>query len=613
MLTRAPGQGAVAFETQENPTMRPTRRRTLGAGVAAATVAAFVAATPAATAGGHGHGHHPGHGHWPGHHHSRTTSVQLLSFNDYHGHLEATDGPLDASLDPSQTPVGGAEHLATALKALRRTAPQGRSLTVAAGDLIGGSTFLSGLFHDEPSVETLDAMDLAVSSVGNHEFDEGTEELLRMQRGGCHPVDGCYFPTQPYRGADFQWLAANVVKESTGRTLLPGTSVKKVGGVKIGFIGMTLEATPTLVDPAGVASVDFKDEVVTANRAARQLRRQGVRSIVVLLHEGGYQSGTYDECEGISGPIATIAEQMSPEIDALITGHTHQPYVCSIPDPAGKPRLVTSAASYGQVVTETTLTIDRRTGDVVRRASSATNHLVDREKYPADKTQTQIIDKWQSIAGPLAAQVVGTNAEDITGDSSGDRGIETPMGDLVADAILWGTQAPENGGAQISFMNIGGVRASLLRAPKYAEGTGEITYAEAYDVAPFGNLLVSMDLTGSQIEEILEQQYQPVADRGSRPMLALGVSEGFSYTWDASQPQGSRVVPGSMSLNGTPIDPDATYRVSTLNFLANGGDLFTGFSAGTNVLGGAEDLANLVDYLKANPGLTAPEDRVSGL
>ncbi|MBM6404104.1 bifunctional metallophosphatase/5'-nucleotidase [Phycicoccus sp. CSK15P-2] len=586
--------------------MRSTRRRVLGAGIAATALAAFAAGTPAAVAGGHG----KGHGHWPGWGHGRTQAVQILSFNDYHGHLEATDDPLDEEQDPSQTPAGGAEHLATALAELREEAPKGRSLTVAAGDLIGGSTFLSGLFHDEPSVETLDAMGLDVSSVGNHEFDEGTDELLRMQKGGCHPDDGCYFEDDPYGGADFQWLAANVVKKSNGRTLLPGTSVKKVGGMKIGFIGMTLEATPTLVDPAGVSSVEFKDEVETANRQARALKRRGVNSIVVLLHEGGYQAGTYDQCEGISGPITTIAETMTADVDAIITGHTHQPYVCSIPDPKGNPRLVTSAASYGQVVTDTTLVIDRRTGDVDRKRSTARNVLVDREKYPADAEQTRIIDKWDTIAGPLAAQVVGTNAEPILGDSGTCRCEETPMGDLVADAILWGTQAPENGGAQISFMNIGGVREELPLEPKYDEGTGEITYAEAYDIAPFGNLLVSMDLTGEQIRTVLEQQYQPVPERGSRPMLALGVSEGFAYEWDAAS---HTVVDGSMTLDGEPMSMDATYRVSTLNFLANGGDLFTGFSAGTNVLGGAEDLANLVDYFKAHPGVTAPEDRVAGL
>ncbi|GAA4406414.1 bifunctional metallophosphatase/5'-nucleotidase [Fodinibacter luteus] len=584
--------------------MTTTRRRVLGAGIAATAIAALVAGTPALAA----EGKKPAATGNP-----NFTAVQLLSFNDYHGHIEATDGPLSKTQDPSQKAVGGAEYLSSALDALRGSAPQGQSLTVAAGDLIGGSTFLSGIFHDEPSVETLNAMRLDVSSVGNHEFDEGTDELLRMQDGGCHPVDGCYFPDDPYAGADFQWLAANVVKKDGTGTLLPGTSVKEVGGVEIGFIGMTLEATPTLVNPAGVASVEFEDEVETANAQAALLRAQGVEAIVVLLHEGGYQSGNFDQCKGLSGPVATIAAQMTPDVDALVTGHTHQPYVCSVPDPEGNPRLVTSAASYGRVVTETKLVIDKSTGDVVRNRTSAQNHLVTRDKLTPDPAQTAILEKWSTLGAAKAAEVVGSNSEDITGDASGDRGVETPMADLLADAILWGTEAPENGGAQISFMNVGGVRASFLLEPKYAEAPGEITYAEAYDVAPFGNLLVSMDLTGAQIEEILEQQYQPVEARGSRPMLALGVSEGFTYEWDATQPEGSRVVPNSMQLDGVPVDPAATYRVSTLNFLANGGDLFTGFTEGTNILGGSEDLANLVAYLKVNPGLTAPEDRIAGL
>jgi 5'-nucleotidase len=396
------------------------------------------------------------------------------------------------------------------------------------------------------------------------------------------------------------------------RTLLPATSIKKVGGVKIGFIGMTLEGTPSLVDPAGVASVEFKDEVETANKQARELRKKGVKSIVVLLHEGGVQTGTYQQCVGISDPIATIAKTMTADVDAIITGHTHQPYTCSIPDPAGKPRLVTSAASYGQVVTETDLVIDKRTGEVDRKASTATNHLVSRAALAKDATQTAIIDKWKTISGPLAARIVGTNAEDILGDSSGNRGIETPMADLVADSILWGTKAPENGGAQIAFMNVGGVRASLRLAPKYAEGPGQITYAETYDVAPFGNILTTLDLTGAQIKAVLEQQF--VTGRpGGRNALGLGVSEGFTYTWDAAAPEGSKVVAGSMKLNDVPLDLAATYRVGTINFLANGGDSFSAFTGGTNVLGGNEDLANLVAYFGANPGVTAPADRVTGL
>jgi 5'-nucleotidase len=539
---------------------------------------------------------------------SANLSVQLLSFNDYHGHLEAKNnetGPLEGK------DVGGAEFLSAKLTELR--AGHDNTLTVAAGDLIGGSTFLSGMFHDEPAVETLNAMGLDVSSVGNHEFDEGTTELLRMQNGGCHPTDGCYFPDAPYAGADFQWLAANVIRRDNGQTLLPATSVKRVNGVDLGFIGMTLEATPTLVSPAGVSSVDFKDEVETANAQAALLRERDVEAIVVLLHEGGYQATPFgiNTCNGISAPIAQIAAQLDPAIDAVVTGHTHQPYVCQLPDPSGANRLVTSAADYGRVVTETELVINRRTRDVVRDESTATNHLVERAALTADAQQTAILNKWRALSGPLAGEVVGTVAEDILGDSTGDRGIETPMADLVADAILWGTQETDS---EIAFMNVGGVRGSFrYDAITNGEQPGEITYEEAYLVAPFGNVLVTLDLTGAQIQTILEQQYQPVAARGSRPMLALGVSEGFTYEWDASQPQGSRLVRGSMALNGVPIDLDETYRVATLNFLADGGDLFTGFTAGTNRIGGPEDLANLVEFTKAHPGLTAPDSRIAGL
>lgn len=535
--------------------------------------------------------------------------IQILSFNDFHGHLEATDGPLSPALDPSQTAAGGAEYLASHLQRLRSKVGGRNSLTVAAGDLIGGSTFLSGLFHDEPAVESLEALGLDVSGVGNHEFDEGTDELLRMQHGGCHPVDGCYFPQAPYDGADFDWLAANVVRKDNGQTLLPGTKIERVQGTKVGFIGMTLEATDTLVNPAGVSTVEFKDEVETANAQARALKKQGVEAIVVLLHEGGAQTGTYRQCTGISGPVVDIASNLHPEIDAVVTGHTHQPYVCNIPDPAGQPRLVTSAASFGQVITETTLIINPSTKDVLRNRSFAENHLVARGEVRPDPTQTGIIAKWQALAGPQGAQVVGTAAATIGGDGvtgPSCRCQETPMGNLMADAVLFGTQAPEDGGAQLALMNVGGIRAPIA--------AGEITYAEAYQVAPFGNLLVTMDLTGAELEAVLNQQF--VATRG-RKTLALGVSEGFTYQWAPGDPTGqtpSAVVPGSMVLDGVPIDPDATYRVATINFLASGGDSFSAFSAGDNLLGGAEDLANLVEFLQANPNIAPPAtDRVDGM
>lgn len=577
--------------------MSSTHRRVLGAGIAATAIAALVAGTPAFA----------GPGKKPAAKKSGTQTVQLLSINDYHGNLEALSS-MTLEPEPKATliPAGGAENLATKLAEIRAKAGDANSLTVAAGDLIGGSAFISGMFHDEPSVESLNAMGMDVSSVGNHEFDEGTAELLRMQKGGCHPVDGCYFPDEPYAGADFPWLAANVVKKTSGQPLLPATSVQKVGKVRVGFIGMTLEETPTLVNPSGVASVDFKDEVETANAQAKILKRRGVDAIVVLLHEGGLSAGRYDQCVGISDPIATMATQFSSDIDQIITGHTHDPYVCSIPDPAGNPRLVTSSAAQGMTVTESNLVVDVATGEVDRGLSTATNHVVP-QTLADDPSQTAIIAKWNTLAGPLKGQVVGTHVEPITGDSTGNRGVETPMADLVADSILFNTSSL---GAEIGLMNVGGVRASL-NAQKYGEGPGEITFAEAFDIAPFGNVFVALDLTGAQLEQVLEQQY---IETRSRKALALGVSEGFTYTWDAiTTPAAPFVVPGSMKLNGVEIKPTDTVRVGTLNFLADGGDSFSAFKLGTNRVGASGDLEGLVEYFKANPGLTAPADRVTGL
>ncbi|MGB3594945.1 MAG: cell wall-binding repeat-containing protein [Ornithinimicrobium sp.] len=534
--------------------------------------------------------------------------LQLLSFNDYHGHLEVDSGAtLTAEQDPDQNPVGGATYLSTTLEGLRAKSLPEQSMTVAAGDLIGGSPFLSGIFHDEPSVESLNVMELDVSSVGNHEFDEGTDELMRMQDGGCHPDDGCYFPDEPYAGADFPWLSANVVEKNGGDTLLPGTYTQDIRGVEVGFIGMTLEATPTLVSPGGVSTVDFLDEVETANASAAQLQADGVESIVVLLHEGGYQDGGYSECDGVSGPIVDIAEDLDPAIDMVVTGHTHQPYICDIPDPDGNSRLVTSANQYGRVVTESDVVLSQETSDVVRDDTTSANNLV--LQNVTDPTMDALITKWKDKSDVVGAEVVGTLAEDITGSAGGDRGIETPLANLVADSILYGTEGPDQGDAEISFTNVGGVRADLLVDQiTNGEQPGEVTYAEAFSVLPFGNILVSIDMTGADIKAVLEQQFDPT--RG-RQYLALGVSDGFTYTWDDTQPQGSKV--SDMELGGVPLEDGTTYRVSTLNFLAEGGDSFTAFTDGTNLLGGPEDFKNLVDFMGANPGLVAPADRVAGL
>jgi 5'-nucleotidase len=348
--------------------------------------------------------------------------VQLLAFNDYHGHVQS-----DAAGNVDGVDAGGGEYLSAKLNELRMGHKY--SLTVAAGDLIGGSPAFSGLFHDEPSVESLNAMGLDVSSVGNHEFDEGVVELLRMQDGGCHPIDGCYFPEEPYTGADFQWLAANVVDEATGEPPLPPYWIEKFESVKVGFVGMTLEATDTLVAAAGIEGWDFLDEAETANRLVPILKAQGVQAIVVLLHEGGSQTpppGDVDACVGISGPIVAINEALHPEIDVLITGHTHLPYSCVLPDNGGRPRIVTSAYAYGRVVSEVNLVLDKRTKDVRRDLSTATNHLVDRATLIPDPAITEVIDKWLPLYEAAGNTPVGSITEDILrgGDPSGsDRGV----------------------------------------------------------------------------------------------------------------------------------------------------------------------------------------------
>ncbi|HSG42400.1 MAG TPA: bifunctional metallophosphatase/5'-nucleotidase [Anaerolineales bacterium] len=520
--------------------------------------------------------------------------VQLLAFNDYHGHVEPNDaGTVDG------VEAGGGEYLSAKLNQLR--AGNKYSLTVAAGDLIGGSPAFSGLFHDEPSVESLNAMRLDVSGVGNHEFDEGVTELLRMQNGGCHPVDGCYFPDAPYAGANFQWLAANVVNDTTGETPLPPYWITKFESIKIGFIGMTLEATDTLVAAAGIQGWDFLDEAETANALVPILKAHGVDAIVVLLHEGGSQTpppGDYNACVGISGPIVAINDALDPAVDVLITGHTHLPYNCVLPDSAGNPRIVTSAYSYGRIVSEFQLVLDKRTNDVRRDLSMAVNHLVDRTSLSPDPAITAVIEKWTPLFVAAGSTPVGTITADINrgGTPPGsDRGVESPAGNLVADAQLWSTSAA---GAQIAFMNPGGVRSDLKYAQSAGEGDGVVTFGEAFTFQPFGNTLITYPMTGAQIISVLEEQCQPLGS--SRAFLHLGVSNGFTYDLSKTIVAGNctSVTISNVKLNGVALDPAASYMVTVNNFLADGGDNFFTFGANTAPrLDGGNDLLALVNYL----------------
>ncbi|MFD7775228.1 MULTISPECIES: bifunctional UDP-sugar hydrolase/5'-nucleotidase [Streptomyces] len=589
--------------TQLTPhrTRRRAASRILAAAAGFATVGALVAALPANATQDR---HHGGKG-------GRTVDVQLLSFNDFHGNLEppaGSSGQVTENLPDGTTrkvDAGGVEYLATSLRTARKSHPY--SVTAAAGDLIGASPLLSGLFHDEPTVEAMNKLDLDVTSVGNHEFDEGATELARMQNGGCHPKDGCFEDGKKFEGADYPYLAANVTNEKTGKPILAPYWVWKHNGVKIGFIGVTLEGTPDIVSADGVKGLKFQDEIETVNKYAKILDKQGVKSIVTLIHEGGVPaSGSYNyDCDspsggaGISGPIVDIAKGISPKVDALVTGHTHNAYVCTIPDPSGKPRMVTSASSYGKLYTDTTLTYDRRTKDIVRTSVKSANHVVSRTQ-PKAADMTALIGRWNKLAAPVANQPVGYISADIPG--RGATSPEEPLGDLIADAQLAHAKILDPK-TSLALMNPGGVRSDLVYKASGSEGDGVVTYGEGFTVQPFSNTVNLVDLTGAQVITALQQQ---VSGSNEASPKILQPSAGLTYTLDMTKAGAARVVVDSIKLNGAAIDPAATYRVAMNSFLAGGGDGFAALGQGKNPLVGSDDLKAFNDYLTANSSATSP-------
>ncbi|MFC8230905.1 bifunctional metallophosphatase/5'-nucleotidase [Streptomyces sp. NPDC057287] len=588
-----------------HPQKNRASRRALAAVAGLTTVGALVAAMPA---GAHDRGH--GHGH-P----SRTVDVQLLSFNDLHGNLEPPAGSAgtvsekQADGTVKAVPAGGVEYLATSLRTARKGHPY--SVTAAGGDMVGASPLLSGLFHDEPTIEALNGLDLDVTAVGNHEFDEGATELARLQNGGCHPVEGCYEKGKKFKGADFPYLAANVTSEKSGKPILKPYTVWKKNGVKIGFIGVTLEGTPNIVTANGVKGLKFHDEIETVNKYAKELDRQGVKSIVALIHEGGAPaSSSYNyDCDspgagdGISGPIVDIAKGITPKVDALVTGHTHQAYVCTVPDPSGNPRMVTSASLFGKLYTDTTLTYDRGTRDIVRtsvKSPASVNHVVSRDQAKATD-MTALIARWNTLAAPISNRPQGFISADING--RGSTAPEKPLGNLIADAQLEGLAPADKGGAVVAFMNPGGIRSDLVYTASGSEGDGVVTYGEAFTVQPFTNMMNVVDLTGAQLVAALQQQ---VSGSNAASPKILQVSKGLTYTLDMTKAGADRVVASSIQLNGVAIDPAKTYRVAMNEFLAGGGDGFAALGQGTNKLVGASDLDLFNAYLAAHSTAAAP-------
>lgn len=613
----------------------------------AVTMSTGTAVAGAQSQGKPAKGHTQGKGH--GHHYPRTTDIQILSFNDFHGNLEppaGSSGRLTTgytetqanglfSATPTTVDAGGVEYLASHLAQARQG--HRNTVTVAAGDLVGASPLLSAAFHDEPTIEAMNALGLDASAVGNHEFDEGYQELQRLAKGGCiddgdgaNNQNSC--AAHRFAGADFPYLAANVKYAGTNKTILPPYWIKTFkGGAKIAFIGMTLKDTPSIVTKSGVAGLEFTDEAATANALVPALRKKGVNAIVVLIHQGGTpatttytaEHGTYNVAppfdatcstqtkNGVAGaqladdsPILDISRKLSPAIDMVISGHTHQPYICSQKDPAGHDRLITSASSFGRLYTATTLTYDLRKRDIVRSSVEGSNLVVSRD-VPKDATESGIIATYSELVKPIADKVIGKiAATSLPKTSAADP--ETSLGRLIADAQLHDASVAPSGTAtpQIAFMNPGGIRTDLV-----ADANGNVTFGAAFAVQPFSNYLVSMDLTGQQIFDLLEQQFS--GPNAAAPKL-LQVSEGFTYSYSASAPAGSKVDDSSVRLNGVPIQAGTTYRVVANSFLSDGGDNFPAFAAGTNKLIGGLDIDGFATYLTASsPYTPISTDRIT--
>lgn len=515
-----------------------------------------------------------------------TVEVRVLAINDFHGNLEPPAGGVRIP-DPERSgasitiPSGGAARLATAIA--ERSAGSQNAVMVAAGDLIGASPLLSSMFQDEPTIEALSQMGLALSAVGNHEFDEGLEELRRMQNGGCHPRTGCRGPAT-FKGAGFRYLAASTIDDATGRTVFPAHAIREFGGVKVAFIGLALKGTPSLLAPSSRAGLTFLDEAESVNREVAQLKAQGVEAFVVLIHEGGFNPAGDDKCDGLSGPITEIVPKLDKSVDVIISGHTHRSYVCRVDG-----RLLTSAGQYGTMFTDMSLTLDRQTRDVVR--SEAQNVIVRSDVFPENPVQLDLIGLYKRLAAPLMERSVGrlTAPLSYVRDPAG----ESDLGSVIADAMREAATGATGQTFDVAFMNPGGIRGDLSKS-------GEVTFADLFAVQPFGNSLTAMTLAGSEIEAVLRQQFRTEGNK------ILHISEGFSYRWRRQADGTGSLVSGSVLVNGVPLDPARNYRVVTNNFVASGGDGFTAFSVGRDVTPVGGDVEALESYLGAHSPVSAP-------
>jgi 5'-nucleotidase len=539
--------------------------------------------------------------------------VRIIGFNDFHGALDppkATTEITNAAGEKIRVPSGGVAYLASAVDSLKTG--QTNTVVVAAGDLIGASPLSSSLFLDEPSIMAMNMVGLEFNAVGNHEFDRGTEELLRIQSGGCEKytaAEPCRVD-RPFVGAKFRQLAANTIK-ADGQTLFPPFAIKTFGtglnSVSVGFIGMTLKGTANLVSAGRIKGISFADEAETANALVPKLKAAGADVIVVLIHEGVSNSGDINnpKCDGVAGSLTAILDRLDPAIDVVVSGHTHQAYVCDYGQlNKDRPILLTSAGSRGQVVTGIDLKIDPASGKLLSK--TAHNVVVQSEAYSGSRGAVPLsaevaaftpradlaalVSRYRDAAKADETRIVGSLAGPATREKS--KSGESLMGNLIADAQLAATQSAENGGAQIAFMNPDGIRAEIVPM-----ADGKVTFGSVFSAQPFGNQLIVKTMAGAQLKEVLEQQLN-----NPNWLRILSPSSGFRFGYDLSKPIGARIT--FATLNGDAIDDSKNYRVAVSDFLSNGGDLFAGFTEGTNPAVGPTDLEAFVAFV-GRSGLTA--------
>lgn len=511
-----------------------------------------------------------------------TIPVKIVAINDFHGNLQAPAEGLVS--DGRSIPAGGAAYLASWVAKLKAGARH--SVFVSAGDLVGGSPLLSSMFDDEPTIEVMNAMGLEFEAAGNHEFDHGLTHLERLQRGGC-PNEGCKSGLA-FQGARFPMLSANIFVKATGKPLFPAYGVREFEGVKVAFVGVTTREAAVMVPRTVQEALEFRDEADAVNGLVPELRRAGIEAIVLLMHEGGSASGGANACDNPQGAMLGIVPRLDPAVDVVVSAHTHNAYVCRLGGPLSG-RLVTSAGNYGRLVTEIDLDLDRDSRDVV--SARALNRMVDHDIDP-DRNETERVGRYAGLASAVLDRGVGRTMEEIPHIPTS--GGETAIGRLVADAHRAETAAS---GAQIAFVNAGGVRSAL---PYRADG--RITFGDVHAVYPFENTLVTMNLSGAQIVSVLEQQWRP----SGREILQ--VSRGFSYSWRPDRPIGQRVVPGSVAIDGRSLEPGASYRVTVNSFLEAGGDGFSVFKGGRDRVAGPDGREALLRYIAGHSPVSPAKD-----